>query len=194
MTSRRGSCDDRAMATVPAPSGPDEYGPCRVVGLGREHLSGFHAALDSIAREGRYLAMLQAPPFARPRRFVLDSLRDGAIHFVALAGHDTVVGWCDLRPKAAATLRHSAVLGMGVVADFRGRGVGSQLLAATLARADARGLRRAELVVRADNAAAIALYHRFGFVEEGRCRQYLHCDGVDHDALLMARLLSEQPH
>jgi ribosomal protein S18 acetylase RimI-like enzyme len=180
------------MATVPLPSGLDEFAPCRVVPLGREHLSGFHAALDSIAREGRYLAMLQAPPFSRTRRFVLDSLHDGAVHFVALAGRDTVIGWCDLRPKAAVTLRHSAVLGMGVVEEFRGRGVGSRLLAATLARADARGLRRTELVVRADNVAAIALYRRFGFVEEGRCRQYLRFDGVDHDALLMARLLSEQ--
>ena len=178
------------MATVPLPSGFEEPAPCRIVPIGREHLAGFHAALDRVAREGRYLAMLQAPPFARTRRFVLESLRDGAIHFVALAEDETVVGWCDLRPKAAATLRHSAVLGMGVVEEFRGRRIGTQLLAIALAGADARGLRRAELVVRADNHAAIALYRRFGFVEEGRCRQYLRVQGEDHDALLMARLTS----
>ena len=178
------------MATVPLPSGFEEPAPCRIVPIGREHLAGFHAALDRVAREGRYLAMLQAPPFARTRRFVLESLRDGAIHFVALAEDETVVGWCDLRPKAAATLRHSAVLGMGVVEEFRGRRIGTQLLAIALAGADARGLRRAELVVRADNHAAIALYRHFGFVEEGRCRQYLRVQGEDHDALLMARLTS----
>ena len=181
------------MATVALPSSPDVSAPFRVAPIGREHLIGFHEALDRIAREGRYLAMLQAPPYARTRRFVLESLRDGAIHFVALAGDETVVGWCDLRPKAAATLRHSAVLGMGVIEQWRGRGIGSTLLAATLASADARGLRRAELVVRADNHAAIALYRRFGFAEEGRCRQYLRLDDQDHDALLMARLVSEQP-
>ena len=179
------------MATVPLPSGFEEPAPCRIVPIGREHLAGFHAALDRVAREGRYLAMLQAPPFARTRRFVLESLRDGAIHFVALAEDETVVGWCDLRPKAAATLRHSAVLGMGVVQEFRGQGVGTRMLAATLEGADARGLRRAELVVRADNHAAIALYRRFGFVEEGRCREYLRVHGQDHDALLMARLVLE---
>jgi ribosomal protein S18 acetylase RimI-like enzyme len=179
------------MATVAMPSDLDDSAPCRIVPIGREHLAGFHSALDRIAREGRYLAMLQAPPFARTRRFVLDSLRDGAIHYVAVAGDGAVVGWCDLRPKAAATLRHSAVLGMGVVPEVRGRGVGTRMLAATLAGADARGLRRAELVVRADNHAAIALYRRFGFVEEGRCRQYLQVHGEDHDALLMARLVSE---
>jgi ribosomal protein S18 acetylase RimI-like enzyme len=178
------------MATVALPSQPEDDAPWRIVPIGREHLAGFHEALDRIAREGRYLAMLQAPSFARTRRFVLDSLRDGAIHLVALAVDETVVGWCDLRPKAAATLRHSAVLGMGVIAPFRGRGVGSQMLATALTAADARGLRRTELIVRADNHAAIALYRRFGFAEEGRCRQYLRIDGEDHDALLMARLTS----
>jgi ribosomal protein S18 acetylase RimI-like enzyme len=123
---------------------------------------------------------------------VLESLKDGAIHLVALAG-DEVVGWCDLRPKSAVTLRHSAVLGMGVVMEHRGQGLGSRMLAETLSMADARGWRRAELVVRADNEGAIALYRRFGFVEEGRCRQYMRIGGTDHDALLMARLLSDRP-
>ncbi|HET9692963.1 MAG TPA: GNAT family N-acetyltransferase [Steroidobacteraceae bacterium] len=180
------------MATVALPSFDSHRAAHRIVPIGREHLPGFHAALDSVAREACYLAMLQAPPYARTRRFVLDSLQDGAIHNVALVGAD-VVGWCDLRPKAAVTLRHSAVLGMGVVREYRGRGIGTHLLAATLAQADAHGWRRAELVVRADNATAIALYRRFGFVEEGRCRQYLHLAGVDHDALLMARLKAYHP-
>jgi ribosomal protein S18 acetylase RimI-like enzyme len=180
------------MATVPAY--PLEIGQGsarrRIVPIGREHLPGFHAALDQIAREGRYLAMLSAPSFTRTRRFVLDSLKDGAVHVVALAG-DEVVGWCDLRPKASVTLRHSAVLGMGVLREHRGQGWGSRLLEATLEMADARGIRRAELVVRADNEPAIALYRRFGFELEGRCRQYLRHEGVDYDALLMARLIAD---
>ncbi|HET7204739.1 MAG TPA: GNAT family N-acetyltransferase [Steroidobacteraceae bacterium] len=184
-------CDDRAMATVALPA-QTEYRPARrIVPIGKEHLAGFHAALDSVAREGRYLAMLQAPPYASTRRFVLDSLKGGAIHVVALAGDD-VVGWCDLRPKAALGLRHSAVLGLGVVRQYRGQGLGSSMLATTLEMAETRGLHRVELVVRADNETAIALYRRFGFVEEGRCRQYLSLDGVSHDALLMARLACEQ--
>ena len=35
------------------------------------------AAVDRVAREGRYLAMLEAPSFVRTRRFVLDSLKAG---------------------------------------------------------------------------------------------------------------------
>jgi ribosomal protein S18 acetylase RimI-like enzyme len=155
--------------------------------IGRQHLAGYHAALDSVAKERRYLAMLEAPSFVRTRRFVLNSLKDGAVHLVAVAD-DAVVGWCDLRPKLAPTLRHTAVLGMGIVAAYRGRGIGSRMLAATLEPALARGIRRCELVVRADNATAIALYRRFGFVDEGTCRNYMRVDDVDYDALLMARL------
>jgi ribosomal protein S18 acetylase RimI-like enzyme len=167
-----------------APSSPANL---EIVPIGRAHLAGFHAALDGIAKERRYLAMLEAPSFSRTRRLVLDSLRAGAVHVVAVAG-DEVIGWCDLRPKAAPTLRHSAVLGMGVVAAYRGQGIGRRMLAATLELAWARGIRRAELIVRSDNTPALALYRRFGFVEEGTCRNYVCVDGVDYDALLMARL------
>ena len=160
----------------------------RIVPIARHHLAGFHSALDRVAREGRHLAMLEAPSFVRTRRFVLDSLKAGAIHVVAVAGYDEVVGWCDLRPKSAPTLRHSAVLGMGLIAPYRAQGLGSRMLAATLDAAGQAGLQRAELVVRADNAPAIALYRRFGFRLEGTLRDYLRVDGVSHDALQMARL------
>lgn len=167
-----------------APSSPANL---EIVPIGREHLAGFHTALDAIAKERRYLAMLEAPSFTRTRRFVLDSLRAGAVHVVAAADGE-VLGWCDLRPKTAPTLRHSAVLGMGIITAYRGQGIGSRMLASTLELAWARGIRRAELNVRSDNTRAIALYRRFGFVEEGVCRSYMRVDDVDYDALLMARL------
>jgi RimJ/RimL family protein N-acetyltransferase len=160
----------------------------RVVPIARHHLAGFHTALDAVAREGRHLAMLEAPSFIRTRRFVLDSLKAGAVHLVAVAGYDEVIGWCDLRPKSTPTLSHSAVLGMGLLAPYRGMGLGTRLLGATLQRAQAAGLQRAELIVRADNAPAIALYRRFGFELEGTLRDYIRVDGQSCDALMMARL------
>jgi RimJ/RimL family protein N-acetyltransferase len=176
------------VSSLPRNSPESQPADVRVVPIARHHLAGFHAALDSVARERRFLAMLEAPSFVRTRRFVLDSLKTGAIHVVAVAGYDEVVGWCDLRPKAAPTLRHSAVLGMGIVASYRGLGLGTRMLAATLERAQEAGLRRAELIVRADNAPAIALYRRFQFVEEGTLQDYMRVDGVTHAALMMARL------
>ncbi len=175
------------MSFAAANSAPDQPVAYVLVPLARTHIAGFHAALDSVAREGRYLAIQAAPTLARTRRFVLDSLANGAVHIVALAHHE-VVGWCDLRPKSTVTLAHSALLGMGVMQGHRGRGIGARMLAMSLEMAGERGLRRAELIVRADNLAAIALYRRFGFEVEGVCKRYMQVAGVDHDALLMARL------
>jgi RimJ/RimL family protein N-acetyltransferase len=59
-------------------------------------------------------------------------------------------------------------IGMMVAADRRGRGVGSALLTAAISRARSRGLHKLALSVFPHNEAAIGLYRKFGFVEEGR--------------------------
>jgi len=58
---------------------------------------------------------------------------------------------------------------------------------AALDAAAANGLSRVELMVRADNVPAIALYQRFGFATEGSCRRYMRVDDEWFDALLMAK-------
>jgi putative acetyltransferase len=59
-------------------------------------------------------------------------------------------------------------LGMCVAAAWRGRGVGTALVAAAIELPRDRGLHKLTLGVFPHNARAIALYRKFGFVEEGR--------------------------
>jgi ribosomal protein S18 acetylase RimI-like enzyme len=161
--------------------------PVDIVPMERRHIAGFRGVLDAVARERRYLAFTAAPPLARVRRFVLNNLRNGAAQFVAV-DDGQVVGWCDVTPKTQDTLRHSGILGMGVAATHRGQGLGTQLLSTTIDDAAGRGLTRIELTVRADNAAAIELYRRFGFEFEGSCRHFMVVGERYYDALLMARV------
>jgi len=156
-----------------------------IVPIGRRHIAGFREVVDGVARERRWLHYFEAPSLPRVRDVVQYRLRNGMTLFVAV-DDGRVVGWCDVNPKTHVTQRHSGVLGMGVAASHRGRGIGSALLRATLDAAAAQGIRRVELVVRADNAAAIALYERLGFELEGRLRDYMVVDGVSYDALQMA--------
>ena len=158
-----------------------------IVPIERRHIAGFHQVLDGIARERRYLAYTEAPPMADVRRFVLNNLKAGTVHYVAV-DEGRLVGWCDVMPKPRELLRHSGVLGMGVAATHRGRGLGSRLLGATLDTAAGRGLTRIELTVRSDNAPAIELYRRFGFEFEGSCRHFMLVGDQYYDALLMARV------
>jgi RimJ/RimL family protein N-acetyltransferase len=81
-------------------------------------------------------------------------------------------------------------LGMLVAADWRGQGVGSALVVAAIEWARARGLHKLSLGVFPQNAAAIALYRKFGFVEEGRRRQHIRrANGELWDLIEMGLLL-----
>jgi GNAT superfamily N-acetyltransferase len=113
----------------------------RVVPITEEHIAGFRAVLDSVSRERRYLAFLEAPPLEETRKFVRRNLRDGYLHYVALAVED-VVGWCDILPIERPTRAHTGVLGVGVLAEHRGRGIGTALVRQALNKARANGLTR----------------------------------------------------
>jgi ribosomal protein S18 acetylase RimI-like enzyme len=158
---------------------------CAILPIAIAHCAGFHAALDRVARERRYLAFLAAPPPGEAERFVRANIASGNPQFVAVAG-GTVVGWCDVTPMQREVFAHRGVLGMGVVPGFRGRGIGRALIDATLAAARRKGLARIDLEVRADNAVAIGLYRSAGFVTEGVKRDALRVDGGHVDLVFMA--------
>lgn len=101
-----------------------------------------------------------------------------------------IVGMAGLeRMMRQARRMHAASLGLLVRDDWTGRGVGTALMAAIIDLADNWfALRRLELTVFPDNARAIALYERLGFVAEGLHRDYAVRDGIYVDALFMARL------
>jgi RimJ/RimL family protein N-acetyltransferase len=81
-------------------------------------------------------------------------------------------------------------LGMFVDRGWRGRGVGTALLAAAADWARGQGLHKLSLEVFAHNAAAIALYRKAGFTEEGRrIRQYRRANGEQWDSIVMGRAL-----
>jgi RimJ/RimL family protein N-acetyltransferase len=81
-------------------------------------------------------------------------------------------------------------IGMQVAADWRGRGVGTALVAAAIDWARARGLHKLTLGVFPHNEAAIALYRKFGFIEEGRRTNHIRrANGELWDMIEMGLLL-----
>lgn len=164
-------------------------GAIEIAPIALEHAAGFHACLDAVAKEKRYLAQTQALPLERIEGFVRDSVANDAVQFVALDG-GAVVGWADIFPAWADAVRHCGSLGMGVLAAYRAQGIGGRLLRACLAKAPAKGISRIELEARADNARAIALYERVGFRHEAIKRNAMRFDGVYYDAVQMSILLA----
>lgn len=81
-------------------------------------------------------------------------------------------------------------IGMMVAADWRGLGVGTALVAAAIEWARSRGLHKLALSVFPHNNAAIGLYRKCGFVEEGRLVQHVRrADGQLWDLIEMGLLL-----
>lgn len=149
-----------------------------------DDVAGCHRCLDEVAQEGRWLSRLSAPPFDGFAAYMTDLHRARAPQIVA--ADDRVIGWCDIRLDASPVRAHVGTLGMGLLATYRGKGIGSRLLQLAMQRARQRGLERIELSVLHDNAAARALYAQFGFQIEGRrVRDWKH-DGVYQDSILMA--------
>ena len=97
-----------------------------------------------------------------------------------------IVGGISVHPS-----RHGyGDLGMHVSRAARGQGVGSALMEAAIAWARAEGLHKLSLAVFPHNAAGIALYRKYGFVEEGRrVKQYRRQSGELWDAIDMGLLL-----
>jgi RimJ/RimL family protein N-acetyltransferase len=142
----------------------------RVVPIAEEHIEGFRAGLDSVARERLYLLFLEAPPPEEAGKFLRNNVRKGYPQYVALVG-ERVVGWCDVLPIDRPTRAHNGVLGIAVVAEFRGRGIGTALLRTGL-----------------QGARVAPLYERFGFVREGVQRKAVCVDGAYEDLICMALL------
>jgi RimJ/RimL family protein N-acetyltransferase len=104
---------------------------------------------------------------------------------VAVAG-DEIIGSLHVEPSRFGF----GELGMAVAREWRGRGVGSALLAAAIEWARERGLHKLSLDVFPRNTRAIALYRKFGFVEEGRrIKHYRRASGELWDAVEMGLLL-----
>lgn len=101
-----------------------------------------------------------------------------------------VVGFLDFRSLARRRLAHVGHFGLSVRRDRRRQGVGAALLRRLLAWADANPrIEKVALSVLAGNEAAIALYRKFGFREEGRrVAEVKYSDGRYEDDVLMYRL------
>lgn len=104
---------------------------------------------------------------------------------VAAAG-DEVIGFLRVEPNRFGF----GEFGMLVAREWRGRGVGSALVAAAIDRSRERGLHKLCLSVFPHNEAAIALYRKFGFEEEGyRRKQLRRANGELWDLIDMGLLL-----
>jgi RimJ/RimL family protein N-acetyltransferase len=163
------------MAAIVRPAVPDDLD--RLVEI-----------LWSVAAEGRWLGT-EIPFDRQARRSAFADGLDGDASALLVAevtdadrGTRAIVGNLSVRIARYGV----ADVGMLILDGWRGQGTGTALLGAGLDWARGAGAHKAALEVWPDNEAALALYRRAGFVEEGRKRRhYRRANGELWDAILM---------
>ena len=143
-----------------------------------------------VAAEGRWIGT-EVPFDRKERRRTFERISSGvsSVLFVAdtsagagpgVVGHISV----DIASYGVADI------GMLVIAGWRGLGLGTLMLDSAIAWATGAGAHKMALEVWPDNAAALELYRRAGFIEEGRkLRHYRRRNGEVWDAVVMGRPL-----
>ena len=131
---------------------------------------------------------LQVDAFERK----IELLAQDGVYLVAESG-GAPVGHALLEPMTLIALSHVVSLTIVVHPGHLERGIGTALMTALMEWAESQPhIEKVELRVRATNARAIALYQRFGFVEEGRFERRIRLpDGSYIADLSMARFVRQ---
>ncbi len=101
-----------------------------------------------------------------------------------------LVGYLGAIGGTVQRTRHSVEIVIGILQDFTGQGIGTQLFTAIEQWARQQHLHRLELTVMTHNTAAIALYKKQGFEVEGTRRHACVINGQYVDEYYMSKLLN----
>ena len=151
-------------------------------------IEGFNRCTDVVMRERQYMAFLEGFPIDEAAAFVARNLRLGNPQYVA-DDDGVLAGWCDIRRETIPVYAHCGHLGMGLLPEYRGRGIGERLIRASIEDARRAGFERIELSVYSRNTRAAALYRKVGFVHEGTRVRGKKVDGEYDDVLIMGLML-----
>jgi ribosomal protein S18 acetylase RimI-like enzyme len=177
---------------VTAGHGPGERAAADVVvrPATAEDFDAWLQVFEAVAAEGKWIG--SELPFdrdARRRGYDQTLADEHATSLLAVdPATDAVVGQLFIGVASYGV----ADLGMAILDGWRGRGVGSALMAAAVDFARDHGAHKVNLQVWPHNAAALALYEKFGFEVEGRLhRHWPRRNGELWDALVMGLVLDD---
>lgn len=85
--------------------------------------------------------------------------------------------------------RHLGFIGIAIRKEFRGIGIGTEMMKALEEHAKEMDLKVLTLSVFANNQHAINLYRKMGFVETGRVPKRFFKDGIYIDEIIMTKML-----
>lgn len=126
---------------------------------------------DIVAKERRYIIEYEAPPLSEVRAILRHNLRKENPFVVAVDG-ERVVGWASVCRFERAAVSHVGDFGMGLLPEYRDKGLGTKLMARVLRMCRGK-FDSVFLGVLWKNKRARKLYEKMGFEPRGRIKRYV---------------------
>jgi putative acetyltransferase len=142
-----------------------------------------------VAAEGRFIRTERIDPSRRRMRRRLRGAWTKRQAYIVAVAEDRVVGTLHIAREEGPVTEHVASIGMSVDKEWRGRGIGSAMLAEAFRWARWAQVEKLGLTVYPHNQAAINLYKKFGFAEEGRLMGHSKKSYGYEDEIVMGRWL-----
>jgi RimJ/RimL family protein N-acetyltransferase len=117
--------------------------------------------------------------------------RENCYYIVAIVDNK-IIGNLTFVSSPRKRLMHRGDLGIAVLKDFWGEGIGTFLMDNFFRWANQNGItKKVELQVREDNTRAINLYLKYGFKIEGRISRGMYVDGRYYDLYCMGKTIGQ---
>jgi len=145
--------------------------------------------LNLVGQEEIYIADEKAQLTVEQERTILQK-QNPELQLVLMAVQEgQVAGSFEMVRGALQKNRHTAIFGMALFPECRGRGIGEGLIRSAELWAQQAGVQKVSLAVFSTNRAALRLYERLGYSEEGRRRRQYRWGEQWADEIWMARWL-----
>ncbi|UFJ39236.1 GNAT family N-acetyltransferase [Brevibacillus humidisoli] len=146
--------------------------------------------IKRVVNEGGYLE--EEPDSIATTREEAETIREmkeqGSMYTVAVLDGE-VVGVAQLKRGQLNMNAHVADFRIWVGPNYRGLGIGKQLMQYSIDWAEAHGLEKISLDVFSNNQLAVEMYKRYGFEVEGTRVRHFVIDGEYVDEIFMSKFL-----
>ena len=161
-------CRDAITKAIDKLISEDFFSEMQIMSINREHI--------------KSIAKLEKLCFSEPwsEETILDAYMKGTKFFVAVKG-EKVLGYIGI----SCVLDEGYIANIAVYPEYRKCGVGTALIERVFSLASDISLSFVSLEVRVSNTAAISLYEKLGFKEEGRRPNFY--SNPKEDALILTR-------
>jgi len=128
----------------------------------------------------------EMPNVEEERNFIGGKSGANGVVYICLESF-RVIGLLSAGRKSPQQLSHSCDFGVSVLKEYRNKKIGTQLVKLLIEWANENNVQRVELSIIENNVAAMRLYKRLGFSEEGKKKGAVKIDNQYLDMIEMVK-------